>query len=402
MLTIAFGLLLCIPGGTGSTSKPERSAELLDNDPFRTIGPYCGVYAVYGCLRLFGKSTALEMLLEPRYVGSRAGSTLAELIRAVEDCGLRSRALRGLTAESLKAADAPIILHVKDRRRTHEYNHWLLYLGEQDGKARVLDPPGSVEVVPFAQILARWDGTGLVVSNRPIETSRYVKATWLGTLTTLCLPVAFTAFVLSLAKTRSKVVSAPKRFPTFRRIGRETIALVGCSLSLATAYHQFSSEGFYRNRAALASVQTRFYTENMPEYSVEEMTRVVQDPKTVVIDARLSTRASPGRDQRSGQFDDFLPNASARPSSQRPADRSLLPKRGMSVRRGTRRFSPFQRLYQSEAFYRRLSRLGRTREVEETLRGLNERSGFRGDEACSAHRKFGSWDLVGSWRSFSC
>lgn len=288
MLTIAFGLLLCIPGGTGSTSKPERSAELLDNDPFRTIGPYCGVYAVYGCLRLFGKSTALEMLLEPRYVGSRAGSTLAELIRAVEDCGLRSRALRGLTAESLKAADAPIILHVKDRRRTHEYNHWLLYLGEQDGKARVLDPPGSVEVVPFAQILARWDGTGLVVSNRPIETSRYVKATWLGTLTTLCLPVAFTAFVLSLAKTRSKVVSAPKRFPTFRRIGRETIALVGCSLSLATAYHQFSSEGFYRNRAALASVQTRFYTENMPEYSVEEMTRVVQDPKTVVIDARFA------------------------------------------------------------------------------------------------------------------
>ena len=287
-MIIAFAVLLCLPAGTGAPSTPNQPAVLLDNDPFRAAGPYCGVYSVFGCVKLFGKSTPIATLFEPRYVGSRAGSTLAELIRAVEDCGLRSRALRGLTAESLKAADAPIILHAKDRRRGQAYDHWLLYLGEQNGKARVLDPPGSVELVPFAQLLARWDGTGLIVSDRAIETTRYVKATWLGTLATLCLPVAFTAMVLGLFKPRAKVVSQPKRLSTLRRIGRDTLALVGCSFLLATGNHVFSSEGFFRNRAAIASVQTRFYTENMPEYSVEEMARVVQDPKTVVIDARYA------------------------------------------------------------------------------------------------------------------
>jgi hypothetical protein len=146
-------------------------------------GPYSGVYCVYGALRAIGREGRLDDLICPEFVGSYSGSNAAELEQAARKFGVHAVTLNGLTADTLRVAHQPIILHVRPLVRSSGYTHWILFLGIEGGKARILDPPRAVESFSIADVLARWDGTGILISEKPATTvgvMSLARATFLG------------------------------------------------------------------------------------------------------------------------------------------------------------------------------------------------------------------------------
>lgn len=63
--------------------KPTKSALSKPPKP-RKAGPYCGVYCLYAVMKLSGQEVDFRQLLKPEYIGSRRGSSLAELKKAAQ------------------------------------------------------------------------------------------------------------------------------------------------------------------------------------------------------------------------------------------------------------------------------------------------------------------------------
>ena len=132
---------------------------------------YCGLYCLYTVMKMNDQKTNFRELVKPEYIGSRKGSSLAELKKAAEDYGLYAVPVNTLTSRLLKNCSHLVILHVKSELTSDEYNHYELFLGSEDGKAKLLNPPEPVKLVPFNELAPRWDGNGLIVSTEPIDLS---------------------------------------------------------------------------------------------------------------------------------------------------------------------------------------------------------------------------------------
>ncbi|WP_197444367.1 rhodanese-like domain-containing protein [Maioricimonas rarisocia] len=130
---------------------------------------YCGVYSAYTVLDHFSQRVPFESLLEPEYVSSYRGSTADEIVRALEDHGVAAKSFNGLSVFDLKTASAPVILHVRGSQGRREYEHWVVYLGERDGEAVVLDPSRGRTSMSFARLLALWDSVGIATSDSSLE-----------------------------------------------------------------------------------------------------------------------------------------------------------------------------------------------------------------------------------------
>jgi rhodanese-related sulfurtransferase len=157
------------------------------------------------------------------------------------------------------------------------YAHWILFLGVEGDKARIVDPPHAVQLLPFAELLALWDGTGLIVAKEPVNSWTLRVSAWLE----LGSVLLFGATVMGLARL------------VLERNARRRHPLVGLAIlpamavGLAVAVHVISDEGFFHNRAALAQVIGGHFKPQLPALSVEEVAKAIHDPKVAFVDARL-------------------------------------------------------------------------------------------------------------------
>ena len=101
--------------------------------------PYCGLYCLYATMRLADQKIDFRELLKPEYVSSRKGSSFAELEKAAEDHGMYAWPASNLTSRELRYSAYPIILHTKSSLSKKKYDHYELFLGTQNGKARLVD-----------------------------------------------------------------------------------------------------------------------------------------------------------------------------------------------------------------------------------------------------------------------
>jgi len=148
---------------------PTAAADKANHARRRYSGPYCGLFCLYSIMKLSGKNSDIKELIKPEYIGSRKGSSLTELKKAAEDNGMYAVSVNKLTTKGLRQSPYPIILHVKSTLDKKDYNHFELYLGCKNGKARIFDPPDPVRSVSFHELAPRWDGSGLIVSDTPVE-----------------------------------------------------------------------------------------------------------------------------------------------------------------------------------------------------------------------------------------
>lgn len=233
---------------------------------------YCGVHSLYAAMSALDVDLDVAELLEPRYVSSFRGSTVADLERAASDHGVHATALQEMTTDMLRDSPAPVLLHAKLARRGSLYRHWLCYLGTDGDLARIVDPPNSAESVPFAEISSLWDGVGVVVSREPVSMLRLTRAGWLEkavTATVACLAL-LVAFILLRGT---------------RRLAAGVAGLVGCGAALARVGQGLTTDGFWRNSTAVANVVTTHHASHLPQLDYEQFRQRAKG--AIVIDSRF-------------------------------------------------------------------------------------------------------------------
>ncbi len=277
-------------------------------------GPYCGLYCLYTAIRLTGQEANFQELLKPEYIGSRKGSSLAELKRAAEDYGLYAVSVAKLSSRVLRNCPRQVILHVKSELMNREYDHYELFLGTENGKAKIFNPPEPVNLIAFAELAPRWDGNGLIVSAEPIDLGTIV-----GPARKLFITYAAIAVAIILIVRWAKRW-LPERILNSRRKLLGLSAAQGATLVIAALlcgmmYHFANGEGLLANANGTASIKQAHLGNFVPKISEKKVHKLL-DTGTVFIDARLA------RDYKAGHLEGAI---SVPVDGRHFASRSFLP-----------------------------------------------------------------------------
>jgi rhodanese-related sulfurtransferase len=279
---------------TQSPTEPSPPAQSADVQFQVPVGPqfvdrpilggrFCGLYSLFGALKALGHDVAFADLLKSKYIGSHQGSSSEELKRAAEDAGAHALPVEGLTAESLEASQLPIVLHVSANRKSKQtlFDHWVLFVGMDGKRARIVDAPRELELVPLADVLARWDGTGVIVSNAPIKLPlwRFLPSYALGFL----LLGGVAVVLVRWATVRWTVASVG-----WRRYATESIGLLAVAAIAGLVCHAAGDEGFFKNRHAVASIVASQFTRDFARLDYAGFVQARSEPRLVVIDARYA------------------------------------------------------------------------------------------------------------------
>ncbi len=290
--------------------KPRAGLAHAESPSREDPGWYCGIYAVYGALRAEGIQVTFESLLQPRYIASPSGSTLAELQRATLDQGAFAEPLGSMSPELLFAMEHPAVLHVTARDRPGLYMHWILFLGNEGGRARIVEASGHSELYRYPDLLAIWDGSGLIVSRRPL----HLFELQLRGIAASTLPVLAVAVVILLVSmVQESLYLAPRS--RIRVYLIELLLVVLCSSVVGFAHHFCSrNSGLLSERSARNTVLLAHRVTTLPQVDYPDLARFVRDKRCIVIDARRANDYQRGH----------IPGARSIPIDLGPAGRAAV------------------------------------------------------------------------------
>jgi len=243
-------------------------------------GPYCGIYAMFGAAAALDVRGNIESLIDPQYVSGRTGSTLGDLMDAAEQLGVKAQPLSGLGISSLKESRDPLILHVASFGQLEAFNHWLLFLGMQDGKARTVDSSGKLYLMNVSELLSRWDGVGLAVftANKPLTRFGSVelsRAAWSAMVVLCCV----------------SGIAAGSRWLGGRWSWRPqgAVVLVGSLLALLGFRQLEADTNLWRNSSCVEFVQAAHGLRSFPELTLTQMQdRLKQPGGFILFDTRYA------------------------------------------------------------------------------------------------------------------
>ncbi|MBA7678784.1 hypothetical protein ES703_87062 [subsurface metagenome] len=102
-LSLFVCLSVIITSTTIAAYKNNQEASKVVPAKRKSSGSYCGIYCLYTTMKLADKEIDFRKLLKPEYIGSRKGSSLAELKKASEDNGLYALPMGKLTSQVLRS-----------------------------------------------------------------------------------------------------------------------------------------------------------------------------------------------------------------------------------------------------------------------------------------------------------
>jgi ABC-type bacteriocin/lantibiotic exporter with double-glycine peptidase domain len=231
----------------------------------KSSGGYCGIYCLYAAMKYFGVNADPNELIKPEYIGSVKGSSLAELKKAAEKHGLYAVAVDRMTTKDLRGLvcqgrlSLPLIIHVKSSPTDQKYDHYLLFLGLRQGQALIYDPPGSIESVEFWTLAPRWDGSGLLISDKPINMNAVFASSRLRFSGYAVIAVVIVLIIrLALARFYSlkKVMSRKK---TVAISLAQCAVLVLAASSVAFLYNFINDEGLFKRPQATKAIQLAYH-----------------------------------------------------------------------------------------------------------------------------------------------
>jgi len=288
-------LALLIVGKTYAADENKQKISKSASVRRKSPDPYCGLYCVYAVMKLTGQKVDLRELVNPEYIGSRKGSSVQELKRAVENYGLHAMPVHKLTGRVLRSCRHPVILHVKPDAMSREYDHYELYLGTENGQARLFDPPNPMRLVPFMELAPRWDGNGLIVSAEPIDLGaifkparkRFIMYVAVAIAAILAIHWAKRRLPEALFNSRSKLLGLS--------IGQGIVFAIA-TLLCGMIYHFANDEGLLANANAIASIQEAHIGNFIPKVSEKKILKLL-DSDTIFFDARYA------RDYKAGHLE---------------------------------------------------------------------------------------------------
>lgn len=281
-------VLVCLAGDK-SDAAIENKQDEVDTTSVkpRSSHPHCGLYCIYTAMKLAGKEVDFKKLVKPEYLGSRKGSSLAELKQAVRDNGLYAESVAKLNSRVLKASPHPVILHVKSTADSKDYDHFELFLGTENGQAKLFNPPEPVRLAPFYELAPRWDGTGLIVSAEPIDIGTVFASERKRLLLYVVFGIAVIVILHWAKQHRLLVTSVNSRSKLFGLSILQTAGFVVIALLCGMVYHFANDEGFLAHANATTSVQQAHLGSFVPKISSKNVAKLINS-NTVIIDARLA------------------------------------------------------------------------------------------------------------------
>lgn len=274
-------------GATGPDPNSEAGSTARDGTASLNPRPHCGLYCLYSILKLSGQDVDFRDLVKPEYYGRLLGSSLAELNQGAKHYGLYAGVVSRLSTRALRDCPYWAILHVRRSPEAKEYDHYQLFLGTEDGKAKLFNPPEGVKLVPFSDLAPLWDGYALFVSPRPFN----VDAIFTADRQRLLLYAVIGCLILVAAHLGRRVWVAiagnlSRRWTlglTAGQAGLLALAAVFCG----GFYHFADDEGLLANAGATASFQKAYQGGFIPRIS-HQKARELLGTGTVFIDARLA------------------------------------------------------------------------------------------------------------------
>jgi len=274
---------------TMSVSDPNRVLSARESfTRGRNTSIHCGLYCVYSLLRFSGVQIDFRDLVRPAYLGSVKGSSIRELKRAVIDHGLFGIEVSNLTYRRLSTCSYPVILHVKQSLASKDYSHYVLYLGMKNGKVRLLDPSSSVKMVSFPELAARWDGKGMILSGRPIESS-IVFSTWRDRLLVYIIVGVFVVLLLRLGVKRcGRTLTGMHGWKWLGLTGAQGIAFVVVASLCGVLYSSVNEECLLANTEATTALKKAHRRSFIPKIGHQKAQKMLNQGVSFV-DARRRT-----------------------------------------------------------------------------------------------------------------
>jgi rhodanese-related sulfurtransferase len=285
MITASLASGAALPPGAVTASPPTESKS--DNVPW---GSYCGIYSLYAAMKLQGAEVQLKALVDPKYCGSIAGSTLAELAEATKASGFHATAFDNASPSYLRRVKRPAILHVKKDWDSESYDHYVLFIRADGDQARVFDPPAAVYSMPFRDLAARWDGTGLVISRELVPTSLGTSfaqpgTPWLATVAAVALAAAAVRYFSTPTGCDDRRLELHKR-PKGQAVRHLAALAVGAAV-MGFAYHTFADVGLLIRSSGATAIQREHFVSGIREMGHEAVAAAVGARDAVLVDARL-------------------------------------------------------------------------------------------------------------------
>lgn len=308
------------PSGSPSPVRPSPLAVPSGSREDAPIPGYCGLYSLHTAMKTLGRDVPFAELVSPRYLGSRKGSSAAELCLAATEHGFQAHVVRNMTCQMLEIADTPILLHVRSTPLATDYDHWMLFLGCHGGRVRIYDGAGTAKSLPQSELSALWDGIGIVVSDRPISLWP-LYATGFGTFTA-CLLLVLTV----RAAIPSLVVTGLAGAERWRVVGREVVLLLIATAAFIGGLAVFAPGGYLGHPAMIAGIRDRHIADLCPDIPVEKLQSILQGASPpIVIDARMAPDFKVGHIPGAINF---------------PADSTATPQRARALLAGFPRSTP--------------------------------------------------------------
>jgi rhodanese-related sulfurtransferase len=233
---------------------------VIDDSP--VFADTCGVSAVFGAAVSFGKKPAFEQLLDEKFISSRNGSTLIDLTEAANQLGLQATPYKNLGSASLLQAREPLILHVSSFGQLREYDHWILFLGFRGENPLVSDSASEPYEMTLSELMARWDGVGLLIHESTTPLSDFRRAEAKNRLLWLLL-----FLLLATSLWEFNIVFASKRLAL-------AVAIVVYGFFLSFAFG-FSQHGLLKSGQTLDYVFATFKETDFPKVDFETLKNIL-------------------------------------------------------------------------------------------------------------------------------
>jgi rhodanese-related sulfurtransferase len=266
----------------------ERSLQQRSFQKVTTDSPhsYCGVCSLFRSLQALGKSVPFESLLREEYISSTRGSTLKDVQQAASDCGVLTKTLQAMTVRMLREVDHPAILHVRNTFGRGPYNHWVLYSGTEQGKARIYDGARDCSLTDFDELRAIWDGVAVVVSDVPIDVTRLWSVRALEISMLAGLVFCFVAGTRLVEKHLPIKRDRAPRLRSVRVLLGQALSISWVALGVALAVHALSpAEGLSHGRS-IHRIQEAYFETFLPKVDAKVLASLARDETATVVDAR--------------------------------------------------------------------------------------------------------------------
>ncbi len=247
---------------------------------------HCGIYSLCGVLKSLGIEPEIDQLMSKEYIGSDLGSSSAELIAAARSQGTDAVGFRQLSVSSLRRLRSPALLYLRGGKYSENTYHWVAFLGEHEGKARIFDAPHPVQEISYPTLLAFWTGEGLVV----IPSERKLNALGFALSDRIRLvPWVLLIIVVSMAfHWAGNRWSHYRTSHRFLHVGATEFILLVLAGVVAFAWHSFHPYGIYKNPAAVGMVSRNYYAYgNYANLDTSEVEKGLSDRTIQLIDARM-------------------------------------------------------------------------------------------------------------------